>query len=67
MTPAGEVRVHKNNGYTIIPIAIIVNDPGYIKFKIALCKGKHEYDKRETIKERELKREQEKLHKYNYK
>lgn len=47
----------EQNGYTIIPIAIIVNDPGYIKFKIALCKGKHNYDKRETIKKRDLERE----------
>ena len=47
----------EQTGYTIIPIAIIVNNPGYIKFKIALCKGKHEYDKRETIKKRDLERE----------
>lgn len=47
----------ENPGYSIIPIAIIVNDPGFIKFKIALCKGKHNYDKRETIKKRDLERE----------
>lgn len=47
----------EQNGYTIIPISVIVNNPGYIKFKIALCKGKHNYDKRETIKKRDLERE----------
>ena len=47
----------EQTGYTIIPIGIIVNNPGFIKFKIALCKGKHEYDKREVIKKRDLERE----------
>ena len=47
----------EQTGYTIMPIAIIVNNPGFIKFKIALCKGKHEYDKREVIKKRDLERE----------
>lgn len=44
-------------GFSIIPIAIIVNNPGFIKFKIALCKGKHNYDKREAIKKKDLERE----------
>lgn len=44
-------------GYTIVPLSIIVPSNGYIKIDIALCKGKHEYDKRETIKERDIERE----------
>ena len=51
----------ENPGYSIIPIAIIVNNPGFIKFKIALCKGKHNYDKRETIKKRDIERENKHL------
>lgn len=43
-------------GYTIIPLSIFVPVNGYIKVKIALCQGKHNYDKRETIKERDYQR-----------
>ena len=38
-------------------VDIIVNNAGFINFKIALSKGKHEYDKREVIKKRDLERE----------
>lgn len=44
-------------GNTIIPLTIIIPEYGYIKVKIGLCKGKHNYDKRETIKNRDLERE----------
>lgn len=54
-------------GYTIIPIKLFINDKGYCKVEIALCKGKKEYDKRESIKERDNKRELEKTMKnFNY-
>ena len=54
------------NGLTLVPLK------GYFKgnkFKILLgiCRGKKNYDKRETIKERELNREANKLKKYDYK
>lgn len=41
-------------GLTIIPLAILLTDTGYIKLEIALAKGKHLYDKREAIKSRDL-------------
>lgn len=46
----------KNSGVTIIPLLLFTNDRGLAKLQIALCKGKKEFDKRETIKERESKR-----------
>lgn len=46
-----------NPGYSIVPLAIAIPEYGYIKFKIGLCKGKKNYDKRETIKKRDLERE----------
>ena len=54
------------NGLTLVPLK------GYFKgnkFKILLgiCRGKKNYDKRETIKERDLQRESRKNMKYNYK
>ena len=47
----------KNNGFTIIPIRMFVNDNGLAKIVIAIAKGKKEYDKRQTLKERDDKRE----------
>lgn len=44
-------------GLTIIPIRLYRNDKGLIKIDIALAKGKHDYDKRESIKKRDIERE----------
>lgn len=43
-------------GYTIVPIRILINDRGYAKLVIGIGKGKKQYDKRQSIKEREDKR-----------
>ena len=50
-------RKVKENGLTIIPIRLFLNDKGLVKVEIALAKGKKLYDKREVIKKRELDRE----------
>ena len=47
----------KTPGLTIIPLSIQLNSKGLIKVNIGLCKGKKEYDKRESIKEKEAQRE----------
>jgi SsrA-binding protein len=47
----------KNSGLTIIPLLLYTNDKGLAKLQIALCKGKKQYDKRETMKERDTKRD----------
>ena len=44
-------------GHTIIPLLIFFNDNGRAKINIAVCRGKHDYDKRETIKARDAERE----------
>lgn len=44
-------------GITIIPVKIFFSERGFAKLEIALAKGKKDYDKRATIKEREQKRE----------
>ena len=50
-------------GLTIIPLEIFINDSGLAKIKIALAKGKKLYDKRQSIKEKEVKRDLEKSRK----
>jgi SsrA-binding protein len=47
----------KTNGLTIIPLALFINERGLIKIKIALVKGKKLYDKRQTLKTEDMKRE----------
>ncbi len=49
-------KIH-DKGYTLIPLEIYFNERGMAKVLIGLGKGKREYDRRETIKERETKRE----------
>lgn len=47
----------KGKGYTIVPLTLFINDKGKCKVKIGLCKGKKLYDKRETMKERDIDRQ----------
>ena len=46
----------KNSGLTIIPLKLFINDKGFAKLDIALAKGKKLFDKRESIKDRDNKR-----------
>ena len=43
-------------GYTIVPIRIFINERGFAKLVIGIGRGKKQYDKRQSIKEREDKR-----------
>ncbi|WP_207427375.1 SsrA-binding protein SmpB [Pedobacter sp. SYSU D00535] len=45
----------EEKGFTIVPLALFVNERGFAKLEIALAQGKKTFDKRETIKERESK------------
>ncbi len=47
----------KNTGLTIVPLKLFINDKGYAKLIIALARGKKIHDKRETIKDRDNKRD----------
>ncbi len=44
-------------GFTIVPLRLFINDRGLAKLVIGIARGKKEYDKRQTIKEREDKRQ----------
>jgi len=47
----------KEKGLTIVPVQLFVNERGLAKLEIALAKGKHTYDKRESLKQNDSKRE----------
>jgi SsrA-binding protein len=53
----------KNGGLTIIPIRLYINEKGLAKLHIALAKGKKLYDKRETLKDRDNKRDLDRIKK----
>ena len=53
-------RKVKETGLTIIVIKVFINDRGLAKAEIAISKGKKEYDKRETLKRKDVDREMEK-------
>ena len=46
----------KDTGFTIVPLRVFINERGLAKVVIAIARGKKEYDKRQSIKEREDKR-----------
>lgn len=50
-------------GYTIVPLRLFISDKGYAKLVIGIGRGKKEYDKRQSIKEREDKRNIDRLFK----
>ncbi|QQS30555.1 MAG: SsrA-binding protein SmpB [Sphingobacteriales bacterium] len=47
----------KERGYTIVPTQVFINTEGLIKVEIALAKGKKEFNKKESIKEKDQRRE----------
>ena len=53
----------KESGFSVIPTKIYINDKGLAKIIIAVAKGKKVYDKRESIKEREDKRQMDRAFK----
>ncbi|ETN95625.1 SsrA-binding protein [Zhouia amylolytica] len=53
----------KNVGLTIVPLKLFLNDRGLAKMQIALAKGKKLHDKRETIKDRDNKRNLDRIKK----
>ena len=47
----------KDKGLTVIPVRLFITDRGFAKLEIALAKGKKLHDKRDSIKEKDVKRE----------
>ncbi|MBP9739059.1 MAG: SsrA-binding protein SmpB [Chitinophagaceae bacterium] len=47
----------KDKGLTIVPLKVFLNDKNFVKVEIGLAKGKKNYDKRETIKQRDTDKE----------
>ncbi|MCH5246332.1 MAG: SsrA-binding protein SmpB [Muribaculaceae bacterium] len=54
-------KAGKETGFTIIPLKLFINERGLAKMVIGIGRGKKEYDKRQSIKEREDKRSMARL------
>ena len=53
----------KNVGLTIVPLNLFISEKGYAKLRIALAKGKKIHDKRNTMKDRDNKRQLDRIKK----
>ncbi len=56
-------REVRTTGLTIVPLNLFINEKGLAKMRIALARGKKQYDKRETLKTRESKRQLDRIKK----
>ncbi len=56
-------RLTKETGFTIVPVRLFINEKGLAKLVIAVAKGKKEYDKRQSIREKEDKRAMDRMFK----
>lgn len=56
-------RTVRENGFTIVPTRLYINEKGLAKVVIALAKGKKQYDKREALKEKDDRREMDRMFK----
>jgi SsrA-binding protein len=59
------VRQTKETGFTIVPVKLFLNEKGLAKLEIAVAKGKKSYDKRESLKVKDDKRQMDRAMKRN--
>lgn len=52
-------RAIKEKGLTVVPVKLFIADNGYAKLDIALARGKREFDKRQSIKDKDMRRERD--------
>lgn len=57
----------KEKGFTIVPVRLYFNERGFAKLEIALAQGKKTFDKRNTIKEKDQRRDMDRLKKVRIK
>ena len=50
-------RTSRDPGFTIVPVRLFINEKGLAKLVVALAKGKKQYDKRQSLREKDDKRD----------
>ncbi len=56
-------RAIKDTGFTIVPVRMFVNEKGLAKVVVALAKGKKQYDKRQSLREKDDRRDMDRMFK----
>ncbi|MDQ1263130.1 MAG: SsrA-binding protein [Campylobacterota bacterium] len=51
------IKAVEKNGYTVVPLQIYFNEKNIVKVEIAIAKGKQLHDKREDLKQKDMKRD----------
>lgn len=54
-------RAVKDKGMTIVATKMFISDNGYAKVNVSLARGKHDYDKRQSIREKDFRRENDRI------
>lgn len=57
-------KVERGGNMTVVPLRLFINDSGIAKLEIALASGKKIHDKRDSIKDRDIKRDMDRQMKY---
>lgn len=57
------LRKSQEKGFTIVALRLFISERGWAKMEIGLARGKKKYDKREEIKQKDLKRDMERIRK----
>ncbi len=57
-------RATKETGFTLVPVRMFINEKGLAKVVIALARGKKQYDKRESLKEKDDRRAMDRMFKH---
>ena len=57
------LRTSRDPGFTIVPVRLFINDKGLAKLVVALAKGKKQYDKRQSLREKDDKRDMARMFK----
>ncbi|MEC8458185.1 MAG: SsrA-binding protein SmpB [Bacteroidota bacterium] len=57
-------KATKDQGITVVPIKLFINEKGWIKLNIAVARGKKNYDKRQSLKEKDIRRDLARIKRY---
>ncbi len=53
----------REKGLTVVPVELFMSERGFVKIKVAMARGKKTFDKRNTMKDRDVKRELDRVKK----
>lgn len=58
------IKATQDQGITVVPTKVFLSEKGWVKMNIAVARGKKNYDKRQTLKDKDAKRDLDRLKRY---